>query len=123
MARDTSRTRSCFVLHAFGTLALRGVVKDDARPPWAPICRGTVLNADLHAFGALALRGIVKNVARPPWAAVYIGRAAVYIGRATIYIGLAAIYIGRAACLLYTSDAADEGLGVDLGGRRIIKKI
>ena len=24
------------------------------------------------------------------------------------------------ACLLYTSDAADEGLGVDLGGRRII---
>ena len=23
-------------------------------------------------------------------------------------------------CLLYTSDAADEGLGVDLGGRRII---
>ena len=27
-----------------------------------------------------------------------------------------------ANCLLYTSDAADEGLGVDLGGRRIIKK-
>ncbi|VTU60860.1 hypothetical protein AMBR_CKHPCMOK_02857 [Lacticaseibacillus rhamnosus] len=26
------------------------------------------------------------------------------------------------ACLLYTSDAADEGLGVDLGGRRIIQK-
>ena len=26
-------------------------------------------------------------------------------------------------CLLYTSDAADEVLGVDLGGRRIIKKI
>ncbi len=24
--------------------------------------------------------------------------------------------------LLYSSDAADEGLGVDLGGRRIIKK-
>ena len=23
-------------------------------------------------------------------------------------------------CLLYTSDAADEGLGVDLGGRRMI---
>ena len=28
----------------------------------------------------------------------------------------------RIPCLLYTSDAADEGLGVDLGGRRIIKK-
>ena len=25
-------------------------------------------------------------------------------------------------CLLYTSDAADEALSVDLGGRRIIKK-
>ena len=25
-------------------------------------------------------------------------------------------------CLLYTSDAADESEGVDLGGRRIIKK-
>ena len=26
-------------------------------------------------------------------------------------------------CLLYTSDAADDLIGVDLGGRRIIKKI
>ena len=25
-------------------------------------------------------------------------------------------------CLLYTSDAADDAHGVDLGGRRIIKK-
>ena len=29
---------------------------------------------------------------------------------------------GRGACLLYTSDAADDLLCVDLGGRRIIKK-
>ena len=28
----------------------------------------------------------------------------------------------KAACLLYTSDAADDLLCVDLGGRRIIKK-
>ena len=28
----------------------------------------------------------------------------------------------RPACLLYTSDAADDLLCVDLGGRRIIKK-
>ena len=27
------------------------------------------------------------------------------------------------ACLLYTSDAADDSLRVDLGGRRIIKKL
>ena len=26
------------------------------------------------------------------------------------------------SCLLYTSDAADDGHSVDLGGRRIIKK-
>ena len=30
--------------------------------------------------------------------------------------------IGEQACLLYTSDAADERSSVDLGGRRIIKK-
>ena len=28
----------------------------------------------------------------------------------------------HSACLLYTSDAADERSSVDLGGRRIIKK-
>ncbi|GAB5860201.1 hypothetical protein JMUB7529_28400 [Staphylococcus aureus] len=31
--------------------------------------------------------------------------------------------VSHMLCLLYTSDAADEGLGVDLGGRRIIKKV
>ena len=32
-------------------------------------------------------------------------------------------HVARAvACLLYTSDAADERSSVDLGGRRIIKK-
>ena len=30
--------------------------------------------------------------------------------------------VGAVACLLYTSDAADDGESVDLGGRRIIKK-
>ena len=32
------------------------------------------------------------------------------------------IYQGMYCCLLYTSDAADDLIGVDLGGRRIIKK-
>eukprot|EP00658_Telonema_sp_P-2_P016347 TRINITY_DN16342_c0_g1_i1.p2 TRINITY_DN16342_c0_g1~~TRINITY_DN16342_c0_g1_i1.p2 ORF type:complete len:133 (-),score=33.48 TRINITY_DN16342_c0_g1_i1:61-459(-) len=31
-------------------------------------------------------------------------------------------HLGLEACLLYTSDAADEEDSVDLGGRRIIKK-
>ncbi len=30
--------------------------------------------------------------------------------------------LGRYSCLLYSSDAADDLLCVDLGGRRIIKK-
>ena len=30
--------------------------------------------------------------------------------------------VWRPACLLYTSDAADERSSVDLGGRRILKK-
>ena len=32
-------------------------------------------------------------------------------------------YAKESICLLYTSDAADELRSVDLGGRRIIKKI
>src|SRR5678816_3530800 len=38
---------------------------------------------------------------------------------------MASVYAGGGygyACLLYTSDAADERSSVDLGGRRIIKK-
>ena len=34
---------------------------------------------------------------------------------------IAARNLAQKICLLYISDAADEGLGVDLGGRRIIK--
>ena len=36
--------------------------------------------------------------------------------------GQVSIFCGINACLLYTSDAADERSSVDLGGRRIIKK-
>ena len=32
------------------------------------------------------------------------------------------LLMAKKACLLYTSDAADERSSVDLGGRRIIKK-
>ena len=35
---------------------------------------------------------------------------------------VAAVEASGEACLLYTSDAADERSSVDLGGRRIIKK-
>ena len=36
-----------------------------------------------------------------------------------LHVGVPAVNV---ACLLYTSDAADERSSVDLGGRRIIKK-
>ena len=39
-------------------------------------------------------------------------------GRVSLYANNAEVL----ACLLYTSDAADERSSVDLGGRRIIKK-
>ena len=37
-------------------------------------------------------------------------------------VGMGMFAAQRGACLLYTSDAADERSSVDLGGRRIIKK-
>ena len=38
-------------------------------------------------------------------------------------VGMSSIrYYSASACLLYTSDAADERSSVDLGGRRILKK-
>ena len=40
----------------------------------------------------------------------------------SIYGKSGAIIITANTCLLYTSDAADDLLCVDLGGRRIIKK-
>src|SRR5450756_3193663 len=38
------------------------------------------------------------------------------------YLQLVGLMAGTYTCLLYTSDAADDLLCVDLGGRRIIKK-
>ena len=43
-------------------------------------------------------------------------------GRGGLILALAALLPPLQACLLYTSDAADERSSVDLGGRRIIKK-
>ena len=42
------------------------------------------------------------------------------VGLGVAIIGVALAWL--TACLLYTSDAADERSSVDLGGRRIIKK-
>ena len=44
------------------------------------------------------------------------------IAQGAIDSGISGVYAYPGTCLLYTSDAADELDGVDLGGRRIIKK-
>ena len=47
-----------------------------------------------------------------------------YLPSSPVFIALLLISFGTdgGTCLLYTSDAADDLLCVDLGGRRIIKK-
>ena len=55
------------------------------------------------------------------------GRRYVLLGQNSLFGGVAIInpdntYQVVSGCLLYTSDAADDLLCVDLGGRRIIKK-
>ena len=64
---------------------------------------------------ALALRG--DGVARGQLAA---RMSAAELARQTA--ALRKLFEPPSACLLYTSDAADERASVDLGGRRIIKK-
>ena len=64
-----------------------------------------------------------QSLAWPPWGiAVWQARAS----RPVLPGGFCSSRIGEErhlkACLLYTSDAADERSSVDLGGRRIIKK-
>ncbi len=39
-----------------------------------------------------------------------------------LYLGKITAAARRSNCLLYTSDAADDLIGVDLGGRRISEK-
>ena len=45
-----------------------------------------------------------------------------YLGTKIYDDFLSAFSMNPKTCLLYTSDAADDGESVDLGGRRIIKK-
>ena len=47
----------------------------------------------------------------------------ILIGASLVFQSVMVVVRGTVTGLLYTSDAADEGLGVDLGGRRIIKNI
>jgi len=53
----------------------------------------------------------------------YLSREGFAVTQATLSRDLKLLKVGKLSdCLLYTSDAADDLLCVDLGGRRIIKK-
>ena len=51
-----------------------------------------------------------------------LGQGVADLGQPPVVVGVSDDAVRLAACLLYTSDAADERSSVDLGGRRIIKK-
>src|SRR5450756_268141 len=101
--------------------------KIDVRQPHAhKLVLGTMRNvtvADAEAAVAAAM------AAAPAWRALsFDDRAAVFLKAADLLAGpwrariVAATMLGQSkSCLLYTSDAADDLLCVDLGGRRIIK--
>ena len=61
-----------------------------------------------------------------PWVALHEAHGWLGRDRRAVRAALPGVSVAHpelsAACLLYTSDAADDLLCVDLGGRRIIKK-
>src|SRR5664280_3735133 len=83
----------------------------------------TVLLAALSAIGPLTTDMYLPSL---PDIARLLGAstAQVQLTISAYLVGFAIgqILYGPLACLLYTSDAADEEDSVDLGGRRIIKK-
>ena len=80
--------------------------------------------AEGRAFDRRVARRLLAFL-RPFWAHM---AAALLLMLVSSLLSLAVPYLVKTAidvnmaCLLYTSDAADERSSVDLGGRRIIKK-
>src|SRR5665213_2022922 len=69
-------------------------------------------------FGVvLALVKPLRELLDPLLTAIYTAPTIAFIPILVVWFG-----VGTYSCLLYTSDAADDLLCVDLGGRRIIKK-
>ena len=70
------------------------------------------------------LGDVYKRQGRAPSIFFWIMRATPRLSQAPDELGASSTAFWRkiSACLLYTSDAADERSSVDLGGRRIIKK-
>src|SRR5450756_270231 len=87
--------------------------------PLSPSYAGALMCSGLTAYAAL--KRLADRAARAPLLLVGLG------GVGLMGLALARALYGTAPyvadiCLLYTSDAADDLLCVDLGGRRIIKK-
>ncbi len=91
---------------------LDGDVVGRAHKGHAPVARRPVdRDALIHQLlaGLVNVIDLIGEVAEIAPARVFFGRAA-FFGRPVI------------GCLLYPSDAADDSLRVDLGGRRMIQK-
>ena len=73
--------------------------------------RGDVTLADFAA----AAKGSGDDLLR--WKSLFLGGVDFALAPLKVEVGQVAL-----ACLLYTSDAADERSSVDLGGRRLIKQ-
>src|SRR5659263_367173 len=74
-----------------------------------------------------SLRWVLANRAYTPWYLVRYWRLLKFKLANPHIITRGMVFLGKrveihSTCLLYTSDAADDLLCVDLGGRRIIKK-
>src|SRR5659263_87127 len=74
------------------------------------------LDASFYANGRQAIQDLIENNS---WKRIWI--PTYYCYDVIDSIKATGITIKLYACLLYTSDAADDLLCVDLGGRRIIK--
>src|SRR5450756_2664599 len=76
--------------------------------PTCNMCPGTVI--PLSELEAYTKKALAERLTDQQVRDVEIGKA---------HVGIGMVYRGK-FCLLYTSDAADDLLCVDLGGRRII---
>src|SRR5450756_3043860 len=85
-----------------------------------PVFVQGVIGNSVTISGAILVPMLVAMIVTSIGSGQFISRTGRY--KIPLLIGLVSMGAGFYICLLYTSDAADDLLCVDLGGRRIIKK-
>src|SRR5659263_427516 len=78
------------------------------------------LKTFIRYSGSVLVASIAEKTHFSPWSFMYwTASTASWMTSSWLFL---IVYTRCTSCLLYTSDAADDLLCVDLGGRRIIKK-